>query len=390
MRSSQKGKSNIGFLLLAFISLIALYGAYRPKYVATLERTFWLTTKVVYENKSTNETWTLRDEDVTIGLFMNNSWQEVYLVYTSYPIKKFSNDSDGNTVILLDVGDMKVPPGRRLSYLVTYRLVFKERSIPIISEDLSGELDDIPLELKEKFCKPTSLWHFNVTEIRELAQEIAGGERRVLTILKEFISWIARNIHYATSEVPRYPNETINQRLGDCDDQANLLITLCRAVGIPAYLQIGCIYIPGLHRSFVYWSGHLMIRQTGIGWHGWAMVYVPPWGWLPVDLTYVHADLKVEPLSAILHSAVIEHYTFQYSNITVSDYISEIVSIKKFIEKSMFYICEDDFMDLEKSVVVPRPPLVKLVHPAVIVLRLFTITAMRRRYIYWDANSLYS
>jgi len=47
-------------------------------------------------------------------------------------------------------------------------------------------------------------------------------------------------------------------------------------------------------------------------------------------------------------------------------------------------------MDLEKSVVVPRPPLVKLVHPAVIVLRLFTITAMRRRYIYWDANSLYS
>lgn len=390
MRSSQKSKSNLGFLILAFVSLITLYSAYHPKYVATSERAFWLTTKVVYENRSTNETWILRDEDVTIGLFMNNSWQEVYLVDTSCPIKKFNNDSDGNPVILLDVGDMRVPPGRRLSYLVTYRLVFRERSVPMVSEDLSGELDDIPLELKEKFCKPTSLWHFNVTELRRLAEEIAGEERRVLTILKRFISWIARNINYATSEVPRYPNETINQRLGDCDDQANLLITLCRAVGIPAYLQVGCIYIPGLHRSFVYWSGHLMIRQTGIGWHGWAIVYVPPWGWLPVDLTYVRADLRVEPLSAITHSAVIEHYTFQYSNITVSDYISEIISIKKFIEGSMFYICEDDFMDLEKNVVFPRPPLVKLVHPAILILRLLNIVAMRRKYVCRDANSLYS
>ncbi|MEM2607145.1 MAG: transglutaminase-like domain-containing protein [Candidatus Bathyarchaeia archaeon] len=327
---------------------------------------------MTYENRDPNKVWLLRDDEVTIGLFMNNSWQKAYLVGTSHPIKRFYNDSDGNPVILLDIGDMRVPPWGKVSYNVTYRLIYREREPPAILEDLSGDLDDIPRELREEYCKPTSLWHFNGTALAPLAKEIAGDERRVLTILRRFIEWIISNIQYATSEVPRYPNETISQRLGDCDDQANLLITLCRAVGIPAFLQVGCIYIPELNESLLYWSGHLFIREVRVGWHGWAIVYVPPWGWLPVDLTYVSADLIYNPLSAITHSAIIEHYTFQYSNITVTDYISELMSIKKFIEGNMFYIYEEDLMEfrLEEKVMYQRLPLIKPIYLAVLIPKL--------------------
>ncbi|MEM2320362.1 MAG: transglutaminase-like domain-containing protein [Candidatus Bathyarchaeia archaeon] len=372
MKNLLGDKSNTALFLLFFISLITIYNAYYPRYSVTLERVFKLTTKVTYENRDPNKVWLLRDDEVTIGLFMNNSWQKAYLVGTSHPIKRFYNDSDGNPVILLDIGDMRVPPWGKVSYNVTYRLIYREREPPAILEDLSGDLDDIPRELREEYCKPTSLWHFNGTALAPLAKEIAGDERRVLTILRRFIEWIISNIQYATSEVPRYPNETISQRLGDCDDQANLLITLCRAVGIPAFLQVGCIYIPELNESLLYWSGHLFIREVRVGWHGWAIVYVPPWGWLPVDLTYVSADLIYNPLSAITHSAIIEHYTFQYSNITVTDYISELMSIKKFIEGNMFYIYEEDLMEfrLEEKVMYQRLPLIKPIYLAVLIPKL--------------------
>ncbi|MEM1515436.1 MAG: transglutaminase-like domain-containing protein, partial [Candidatus Bathyarchaeia archaeon] len=234
-------------------------------------------------------------------------------------------------------------------------------------------------------------WHFNTSMLGEVARRVAGGEKRVLIILKKFITWIAENMRYATSEVPRYPNETLSQQMGDCDDQANLLIALCRAVGIPAYLQVGCIYMPWVKNDYTQWSGRLLIREMGVGWHGWAMVYVPPWGWLPVDLTYVTADLRRDPLSAIVHSAVIEHYTFHYANIIVTDYVSETRSIKEFLESREFYIYEEDVMEREvrEEVVYPRPPAIIVVYPAILVLKLAEIIALYRRLLQ-NANNLYA
>jgi len=313
------------------------------------EKYFRLVIKTTYSNVD-NKAWNLTEDDLSIGLFMNNSWQTVYLISSSHPIKTFHLDSDGNPIALLDIAEKAVLPGEKLSYNVTYKLVFRERKLPQISEEESGTLNDIPEDLKKEYCKPTSLWQSDIPALKMKAQLIAGNEVRVLTILKKFIKWIANNITYGSSEIPRYPNETFSQRTGDCDDQANLLVTFCRAVGIPAYLQLGCIYMPKYNRSLPYWSGHLLLKQVGVGWHGWAIVYAPPWGWLPVDLTFVRGNPKIEPIDAILHSAVVEDFTFQYMNITVSDYIAETVLFKDFLEANEFYIYEEDIMSVEEVI----------------------------------------
>lgn len=379
-------KSNFLLLILIFTSTIALSSTYYFRFNVVSEVSFRLTIRVVYENRSPYETWFLNENDIAIGLFMNNSWQMVHLVSLSHSINKSYIDSDGNPAVLLNIRETKVPPGGRLSYNVTYRLIPKERKLPVILEEESGELDDIPQELKERFCKPTSLWNFNMGNLSKIAQEIIGGEKKVLVILKRLISWIANNIHYATSDLPRYPNETFSQQMGDCDDQANLLITLCRAAGIPAFLQVGCIYIPWLYSCSSYWSGRLLVKEIRVGWHGWAMVYVPPWGWLPVDLTYVNADLRQDPMSAIIRSAIIQHYTFQYANITITDYVYETRSTKEFLESKEFYIYEENIMEMEfeTKVTYPRPPIIRPVYPTTLTLRLVGISILRR------ANNLYA
>lgn len=341
-------KRILAYLVVSALILASLFLAfemYRAKYGSPPGRCFELVVRVTYENRG-GESWNLREDDMILGLFVNNSWQTAYLMGSSHPAKSFHRDPDGNPVMALNLGDGVVSPGGRLSYNATYKLVYRERRLPEISEEASGTLDDIPIHLKEEYCRPTSLWQSNISTLRETALLIAGNETRALRVLKNFIAWIAGNIGYESSEVPRYPIETFSQRLGDCDDQANLLITFCRAVGIPAYLQIGCIYMPWYERFSHYWSGHLLIRQVGVGWHGWAVVYVPPWGWLPVDLTYVEGDLRSEPLNAIICSAVIKHPTFQYINITITDYVSETRLLKEFLEGSEFYVYEENIMEV--------------------------------------------
>jgi hypothetical protein len=177
-----------------------------------------------------------------------------------------------------------------------------------------------------------------------LAHDIAGNETKVLEITKVLIEWIRDNINYTTHEIPLYAEQTVAAGVGDCDDQAILLIALLRTLGIPSYLQIGAIYMPGhAEVSEDYWNNSVTIVEKRIGWHGWAVAYIPPWGWLPVDLTYVPEGLD-NPLNAILQGAVTQQNTVQYMNVSKTDYIADSVESRSFLIDNGFQVQMEDEM----------------------------------------------
>lgn len=205
----------------------------------------------------------------------------------------------------------------------------------------------------------------NNRELQDLAYGLAGNETRVLSIAKKLIEWIRDHISRRTLDVPRYPIETFHERAGDCDDQANLFITLCRIVGIPAYLQAGCIYVSTKQTVNSHWDGHLISELTRIAWHGWAVVYVPPWGWLPVDFTYVTlSDLRAEALNAVRMSAIIAYPTVQYANITMTDYVAASRDQRDFLAAHDFHIYGHDIMNEETAGEEAVPSASALVLPA--------------------------
>jgi hypothetical protein len=67
------------------------------------------------------------------------------------------------------------------------------------------------------------------------------------------------------------------------------------------------------------------------------MVFVPPWGWLPVDLTYV-LSASLDPLDAIRYGAVTQQNTIQYMNLSKVDYVAESRESRDFILKNGFYL----------------------------------------------------
>ncbi|MFB0502837.1 MAG: transglutaminase family protein [Candidatus Bathyarchaeia archaeon] len=316
------------------------------------EKAFTLGISVRYVNGGPY-IWNLTEEDSTIGLFMNTTRQEVYLTNHSFSNRIFTRDSDGNHVVIVDFPRKRLQSGASLEYQVYFRIVTRPFSIPDVDERYSRSLDEIPHTLKERFLGADGPWQVEDPALIELAREIAGNETNVLSIIKSMIIWIRSYVSYQSSELPKYPNETLGDRFGDCDDQANLLITLCRIVGIPAHLQIGCIYLPNqANETNSYWDDHLVYRLMKIGWHGWAIAYIPPWGWLPIDLTYAEG-VSQDPLNAIRRSALTLQRTVQYMNITNLDYVASSGDLRSFLMRYDFYIYESDEM-VEETV--PKMP----------------------------------
>jgi len=340
----------MGILLLSISSycLLSQYSSTFSKN-ASANKYFVLTITTTFENESPQEKiWNLSKAEKTIGLFMNNTWQTIYLLNVSYPINEVQIDEDGNTVATLFFPISKILHGGNFTFQIAYKIILKSRSLPVISENQSGTLNEIHEELKRRYCEANGPWQADQEELRDLASKIAGNETNVLSLLKKFILWIKQNVHYKSQDLPKYPAETLSVKSGDCDDQANLLIAFCRVVGIPAYLQVGCIYLPQRDSEFTYWNGHWIIRLTKIGWHAWAIVYVPPWGWLPVDLTYALGILS-DPMNAIRKAAIITHPVVQYANITETDYIASSRSYREFLLSNGFKIYEHDAMlEIEK------------------------------------------
>ncbi|HET8554395.1 MAG TPA: transglutaminase-like domain-containing protein [Rhodanobacteraceae bacterium] len=96
---------------------------------------------------------------------------------------------------------------------------------------------------------------------------------------------IARRIYAAVDKIPwagareystiaNISDYTLHAGHGDCGEQTLLLITLMRMNGIPARWQSGWIYSDSDYDNI----------------HDWAEIYLAPYGWIPVDVTYGRFD----------------------------------------------------------------------------------------------------
>jgi hypothetical protein len=161
-----------------------------------------------------------------------------------------------------------------------------------ITLEESGTLDDIPENFTSQYLddewvvndqdgRPIDKdqdgepdyyrYHPSAPILKRTALAITEDESTVLGKVKSIYQWIEDHFNYTTNDQrerdqqkygswPKYPLGTLSEWYGDCDDQSLLMASLCRAVGIPAWLEIGYLYDP-IAKS---WGGH-----------GWFNVVIP-------------------------------------------------------------------------------------------------------------------
>ena len=310
---------------------------------STNETAYVYSSTVVYINRENNDI--ILDKGYrTFNIFMNTSWQTVYLLSTSHTYKT-TKDAEGNPIIIL--GSSSVPHGGNITLKLSLRIVPIQRKPPYLNFSASGNISDIPKELQQECTTGTGTWLIDNQTLRELAFQIREKKTNVLEIVTSLSNWIGNNIVDYSSDIPRYPTETYDSKKGDCDDKANLLITFCRILGIPAYLQVGSLKTSSQNKE-TYWDGHVLYSTKYISYHGWAIIYIPTWGWLPFDMTL--GWKRSDSLGVVTSAPIWNYETFQIMNITKSDWAGEGRAEKEATIKNQLYFQYEDTLIKEEAI----------------------------------------
>ncbi|MEM4644332.1 MAG: transglutaminase-like domain-containing protein, partial [Candidatus Methanomethylicaceae archaeon] len=210
------------------------------------------------------------------NVFPNTTYQTALLkevLFDGSPAQFITfEDDDGNPCIKF-LTNKTLGKNQAAELFITFILQTSERSF-----DLSeiGNISQIPKELSEEYSLkgPWNLSAFpNPDEILSIARSLKGEDDNALHVLINILSWFEENMRYnAELTAPQEIWTTFYTKSGDCDDQANLFVLFCRALGIPAYVTLGPIYMPGM--SKLEEDNNMVFNLTNVAWHGWAMVYL--------------------------------------------------------------------------------------------------------------------
>jgi len=238
----------------------------------------------------------LLEEDVAVPIFMNTSWQTIRVKEASVPYTVKDMDVDGGRGAVMGVS-RTLNLGESISFTVIFAIESTGRTVPSFDLSEAGPASDIPRSIVDAYSVATETFQSDDPVIASRARDVVGDADTVLKSLDLLIEYVTGETTYYNFEVPRYPNTTLSEGLGDCDDQSILLVSMLRSLGVPAYLQVGIYIHPSIDDDQTSWQGHLTNTCRGVGGHGWAMVYVPPWGWVPVDLTLTTSKDGLELLT---------------------------------------------------------------------------------------------
>jgi transglutaminase-like putative cysteine protease len=126
--------------------------------------------------------------------------------------------------------------------------------------------------------------------IRAAAKKLAAGEKNPYKIAKKFFDHIVWDLDYSfTPHGALYALNSpeavyvLEHGYGDCGAQSMFFAALCRSVGIPARSPGGMQLFP--------------INAAGCGDHFWAQIYLPNYGWIPVDTSAGQLCKYIDKLS---------------------------------------------------------------------------------------------
>jgi len=338
-----------------------------------LSEEWWVSYRVVEEVVLENAgalPYPLSESDKRIRIFPSGDRQrvvsyeaEVEVDGQEVAVSSFlKKDVDGNNFL-----EANLPPSLSSGSCLRIRLVqvvevyvgsLSSKLTPQLLVKNSGSFSDIPDQLRKEFCSSKGAWNLDspkLKHISSIAKELAGEDQNVLSVMLRFVKWIGEHVRYPSEPSgPRYPYETYPAEaaeqqgygVGDCDDQASLFVAMCRSVGIPAYLEVGCIYFPQTQPKAVSLLNEMVVFELRqIRWHGWAMAYVPLWGWLPIDLTMGFSKTG-NPLDAVRKSAYLSPSTVVSEDIVASDYVAEWRSFEESVLEYGIKLSQVDKMEV--------------------------------------------
>jgi hypothetical protein len=140
----------------------------------------------------------------------------------------------------------------------------------ILIPEKTGKLEDIPAEIRRLYTEDGERYQVNSELVQSTARKIVGDEKNPYWIARKIFDWVIGTLEYELVGGWDVPETLIKRGTGSCSEYAFLFIALCRAAGLPARYEAG-----------------IAVRGDDVSvddvHHRWAEVYLPGYGWVPID-----------------------------------------------------------------------------------------------------------
>jgi sugar lactone lactonase YvrE len=133
-----------------------------------------------------------------------------------------------------------------------------------------GKLEDIPKSIKEKYLVDDAKYSINDPFIQMSAKQAVGNETNPYWIARKIFNYVIAHMEYELSGGWNIAPTVLKRGTGSCSEYSFVYIALCRSSGLPAR-YVGSVVIRGDDAS------------DDDVFHRWVEVYLPNYGWIPVD-----------------------------------------------------------------------------------------------------------
>jgi transglutaminase-like putative cysteine protease len=162
-----------------------------------------------------------------------------------------------------------ISPGAEVNAeMVTTARIYEIRYF--IFPDLVGSMNDIPEDIKIKYLGDNEKYQLDHPVIQKALKTAIGNETNPYWIARKNFNYLIDNMYYEMVGGWNTAPTVLERGNGSCSEYAFVYIAMCRAAGLPAR-YVGSVVVRGDDESM------------DDVFHRWVEVYIPNYGWIPVD-----------------------------------------------------------------------------------------------------------
>lgn len=193
---------------------------------------------------------------------------------------KFDRDRWGQKIAVFHYDDLE--PSESVE--VTMRAELETSAIRyfIHPEDIES---GIPSKIAEKYLADDIKYDITHPYIQKLVKEVVGDESNLYWKARKLYQYLIANMEYEMVGGWNTAPTVLKRKNGSCSEYSFSYIALCRAAGIPAR-YVGALVVRGDDASY------------DDVFHRWNEIYLPGYGWVPVDANAGDRELPADQAAA--------------------------------------------------------------------------------------------
>lgn len=225
--------------------------------------------KITYMHQVTNfGPGTLKSADIHIALPKDRP-NQVLLSQPAFepPYTDRITDKWGQETAHFHIENL--PAGNHAECVMTVEAEISEIRYFIYPEDV-GSMNNIPAEIKNRYLENNDKYQFDHPVIQNAVKEAVGEETNPYWIFRKIFDYLRGKLYYEMVGGWNTAPTVLARGNGSCSEYTFVYISMCRAAGLPAR-YVGSVVVRGDYASM------------DDVFHRWVEVYLPNYGWVPID-----------------------------------------------------------------------------------------------------------